>query len=120
MDATYELHAELLKAIASPRRLEILHLFGTGPHDVAALASGIGATQPNVSQHLAVLRATGIAEAQRVGRSVRYALCDPDVMLACELMRGVLRRRIARTRVLAGLNGRPRAAAIRRRRSATH
>jgi len=32
----------------------------------------------------------------RGGREVRYVLVDPDVMVACGLMRSVLERRLAR------------------------
>ncbi len=31
-----------------------------------------------------------------MGREVRYRLADPDVMVACGIMRGVLQRRLAR------------------------
>ena len=41
-------------------------------------------------------------EAERDGREVRYRLADPDVVVACGSMRGVLERRIDR---LAGLTG---------------
>ena len=64
--------------------------------EVGRLAEAIGATQPNVSQHLAMLRAAGIVEAERDGREVRYRLADPDVMTACGIMRGVLERRLRR------------------------
>jgi ArsR family transcriptional regulator len=90
------LQAEVLKTLASPRRLEILHTLAQGPTEVGRLASQIGATQPNVSQHLAVLRAAGVVDAERVGREVRYRLSDPDVMVACGVMRAVLERRLAR------------------------
>ena len=53
-------------------------------------------TQPNVSQHLAVLRTAGLVEVERDGREARYRLADPDVMVACGIMRGVLERRIQR------------------------
>jgi hypothetical protein len=43
-------------------------------------------------------------EAQRDGREVRYHLTDPDVIVACNLMRGVLMRRLAR---LGELSDRP-------------
>ena len=55
-----------------------------------------GISQPNVSQHLAVLRAAGLVDADRDGREVRYRLTDPDVMVACDLMRAVLERRLDR------------------------
>ena len=96
MDEITILQAEILKTLASPRRLEILHALARGPIEVGRLAEAIGATQPNVSQHLGVLRAAGIVEAERDGREVRYRLTDPDVMVACAVMRGVLQRRLLR------------------------
>lgn len=96
MDEITILQAEVLKTLASPRRLEILHALARGPIEVGRLAEVIGASQPNVSQHLAVLRTAGIVEAERDGREVRYRLADPDVMIACGLMRAVLERRLTR------------------------
>ena len=96
MDPITLLQADVLKTLASPRRLEILHALATGPLEVGRLAVRIGASQPNVSQHLAVLRAAGVVEAERDGREVRYRLSDPDVMVACGIMRAVLQRRLAR------------------------
>jgi ArsR family transcriptional regulator len=96
MDAITILQAEVLKTLASPRRLEILHVLASGPIEVGRLADAIGASQPNVSQHLSMLRVAGIVEAERDGREVRYRLADPDVMVACALMRSVLERRLSR------------------------
>lgn len=96
MDEITILQAEVLKTLASPRRIEILHALARGPLEVGRLAEAIGASQPNVSQHLAVLRGAGIVEAERDGREVRYRLVDPDVMVACGLMRSVLERRLTR------------------------
>ena len=96
MDEITTLQAEVLKTLASPRRLEIIHRLAEGACEVGRLAEDIGASQPNVSQHLAVLRAAGIVEAARDGREVRYRLADDDVMVACNVMRGVLQRRLTR------------------------
>lgn len=101
MDEITILQAEVLKTLASPRRLEILHLLAAGPCEVGRLAEELGASQPNISQHLAILRAAGVVEAERDGREVRYSLADGDVMVACATMRGVLERRLHR---LAGLS----------------
>jgi ArsR family transcriptional regulator len=101
MDEITILQAEVLRTLASPRRLEILHALARGPIEVGRLAAAIGATQPNVSQHLGVLRAAGIVEAERDGREVRYRLADPDVMVACGVMRSVLERRLTRLGELA-------------------
>lgn len=96
MDEITRLQAEVLKTLASPRRLEILHRLALGPASVGRLAADLDASQPNVSQHLAVLRAAGLVDAQRDGREVRYDLSDPDVMVACGVMRAVLERRLRR------------------------
>jgi DNA-binding transcriptional ArsR family regulator len=101
MDEITILQAEVLKTLASPRRIEILHELARGPIEVGRLAETIGASQPNVSQHLAVLRSAGIVEAERDGREVRYRLADPDVTVACGIMRGVLERRLARLGAVA-------------------
>lgn len=102
MDPIYALQADVLKTLASPRRLEIIHRLAEGPCEVGKLAEELGMSQPNVSQHLAVMRSAGIVSAERDGREVRYALCDPDVVVACNVMRGVLQRRLARLSRITG------------------
>jgi ArsR family transcriptional regulator len=101
MDEITILQAEVLKTLASPRRLELIHVLADGPAEVGRLAKAIGASQPNVSQHLAVLRNAGIVEAERTGREVRYRLVDPDVTVACHIMRAVLERRLSRLGAMA-------------------
>ena len=101
MDEITILQAEVLKTLASPRRIQILHVLARGPIEVGKLADLIGVSQPNVSQHLSVLRTAGVVEAERDGREVRYRLADPDVMVACSLMRTVLERRLTRLGQLA-------------------
>jgi len=101
MDEITVLQAEVLKTLASPRRLDILHALERGPHEVGRLAESIGASQPNVSQHLSLLRSVGLVEAERSGREIRYRLADPDVMVACKIMRGVLERHLSRLGAIA-------------------
>jgi DNA-binding transcriptional ArsR family regulator len=101
-DGIYGLQASLLKTLASPRRLELVHYLGeNGPTEVRKLAEHFGSTQPAVSQHLAALRGVGLVEAVRDGREVRYQLADPEIVSACGLMRQILIRRIARLGDLA-------------------
>jgi ArsR family transcriptional regulator len=101
MDEITRLQAEVLRVLAHPTRLEILHRLADGPVEVGRLATSIGASQPNASQHLAVLRSAGLVEPERHGREIRYRLTDPDVIRACGVMRGVLLRRIGRLAELA-------------------
>lgn len=104
MDEITILQAEILRTMASPRRLELLHLLAAGPREVGRLAADLEISQPNVSQHLAVLRTAGIVDAERDGREVRYRLSDPDVTIACALMRGVLERRLTRLGEMAAVS----------------
>ena len=101
MDEITILQAGVLKTLASPRRLELLHLLADGPREVGSLAGELRMSQPNVSQHLAILRTAGLVEVERLGREARYRLADKDVMVACSVMRGVLERRIQRLARLA-------------------
>ena len=64
--------------------------------NIKKIADELGISQPNASQHLAVMRAAGVVESERTGREVFYRLADPDVVVACAVMRGVLMRRLAR------------------------
>jgi len=110
MDEITILQAEILKTLASPRRLELLHRLSEGPRSVGSLAAEVGLSQPNVSQHLAVLRAAGLVETERDGREIRYRLADPDVIVACGVMRSVLERRLRRLGRLAEVDPRSTAA----------
>lgn len=100
------LQADILRTLAHPRRLEILHALARGPLEVGRLAETVGISQPNASQHLAILRAAGVVEAERDGREVRYRLADADVMVACDLMRSVLKRRLNRLGAIGADSGR--------------
>ena len=101
-DGIYGLQASLLKTLASPRRLELVHYLGeNGPTEVRVLAEHFGSPQPAISQHLAALRGVGIVDAVRDGREVRYQLADPEIVAACGAMRQILIRRIARLGDLA-------------------
>ncbi len=106
MDEITLLQAELLRTMAHPRRIDILHELAGGPIEVGRLAARIGASQPNVSQHLAAMRVVGLVDFERDGREVRYRLADPRSMEACELMRTVIADRLRRLGDLAR-NGRP-------------
>jgi ArsR family transcriptional regulator len=102
MDPIFALQAEVLKTLSSPRRLEIIHVLAEGPREVGRLAEELGISQPNVSQHLSVMRAAGLVEGEREGREVHYRLSDPDIIVACDIMKSVLQRRIARLADLSG------------------
>ena len=45
--------------------------------EVGRIAQQLGISQPNASQHLALLRSSGLVEIERNGREIRYQLADP-------------------------------------------
>jgi DNA-binding transcriptional ArsR family regulator len=100
-----DIQISLMRTLASRHRLRILHALGDGPMDVTEIARVVAVSQPVASQHLAAMRAAGIVEAQRDGRSVRYTLVDPGLLAACGLMRDVIVRRLSRLGALAAAAG---------------
>jgi ArsR family transcriptional regulator len=81
------LHAYLCKAIADPKRLMILDQLRDGPLSVNEIAERIGVSQPNASQHLAILRDRNVVWTSRSGSTVHYALSSPKVLGAVDLLR---------------------------------
>jgi DNA-binding transcriptional ArsR family regulator len=71
--------SELLKALASPVRLGIVRELASGGRRVHELVDTLGVSQPLVSQHLRVLRASRIVTARRQAREIEYALADEHV-----------------------------------------
>lgn len=89
------IEASSLRTLASPSRIRLVHLLAAGPRDVRDIAAGLNLTQAATSRHLAALRARGLVEPRRDGRSIVYRLVDPAVASACELLRAVLVRRLS-------------------------
>ena len=83
-DAIYEQLGRVGKALASPRRLELLDLLCQGPRTVEALSKEAGQPIANTSQHLQVLRAARLVESEKHGLFVAYRLADEKV---CALYR---------------------------------
>ena len=73
-EALFAAIAVMGKALASPRRLELLELLAQAPRTVDDLARASGQSTANASQHLQALHAAGLVERERDGTRVRYAL----------------------------------------------
>jgi DNA-binding transcriptional ArsR family regulator len=78
--------AEILKAVAHPLSLRIVATLRRGDAHVGALAEGLGAGQPIVSQQLRILRSHGPVAARR--EFARYRLAEPALRdLVCRMKR---------------------------------
>jgi len=90
----FRLHAEICKVLTDPKRLMLLAALGDGDRTVGELASTIGTSLPNASQHLAVLRSAGLVDGRREGAAVRYRLAEPAILDACDIVSGIVERRL--------------------------
>lgn len=94
-DAIYEQFARLGKAVAAPKRLELLDLLCQGPRTVEALAEQAALSLANTSQHLQVLRAARLVAAEKKGLYVEYRLADDEVCRFFVALRGLAEARLA-------------------------
>jgi len=76
----FEAIAVMGKALASPRRLELLELLAQAPRTVDELARASGQSTANASQHLQALHGAGLVEREREGTSVRYELAGEPAL----------------------------------------
>jgi DNA-binding transcriptional ArsR family regulator len=61
-----------LRAIAEPRRQEILRLIGDGEMASGEIAAHFDVSRPAISQHLQVLKAAGLVTERRLGTRHLY------------------------------------------------
>jgi rhodanese-related sulfurtransferase len=85
-NAIYEQFSRIGKAVSSPKRLELLDLLCQGEKTVETLAKDTGLALANVSQHLQILRAARLVDAEREGLYVKYRLAD---QMVCEFFRSM-------------------------------
>jgi DNA-binding transcriptional ArsR family regulator len=79
-DPLVELVAQRLRVLGQPLRIKLLQALCEQPATVQELATGVGAVQQNVSQHLSILNQAGILTRHKDGTHVEYALADPHVI----------------------------------------
>ncbi|MHB0915224.1 MAG: ArsR/SmtB family transcription factor [Thermoleophilia bacterium] len=78
---------ELLRIIGHPLRVEILEQLEGGVKCVSDLGDFLETSQPNISQHLGMLRRAGLIDFYMDGRLRCYFLVDPIVPEMLRLLR---------------------------------
>ena len=76
----YAGQAKIIKALAHPTRLFILHKVSEDAHSVNELTEMVGADMSTVSRHLSVLRNAGILRDEKRGAQVFYHVWLPCVL----------------------------------------
>ncbi|HEX5241536.1 MAG TPA: metalloregulator ArsR/SmtB family transcription factor [Candidatus Limnocylindrales bacterium] len=90
-ETEYQRAATIGRAMADPKRLCVLESLADGELSVSDLSSRVRCQVPNMSQHLAVLRAAGLVATRREGSTVFYRLTDPRVLEAYHLLQEIAR-----------------------------
>jgi DNA-binding transcriptional ArsR family regulator len=65
---------EVFEAVAQPKRREILRLLAGGERTAGDIAGNFAVTQPAISQHLKVLKDTGLVNERREGTKRLYSV----------------------------------------------
>jgi rhodanese-related sulfurtransferase len=94
-DRLYGQFARIGKALSSSHRLEILELLAQGERTVDSLATEMGLSLANTSQHLQALRQAALVESRKEGLFVSYRLSDPTVFGLCTAIRTVAEHQLA-------------------------
>ena len=79
----FELAAELFGILATPMRLRVLSALCVREKSVNELLLEIETTQPNLSQHLAVLYRTGVLAKRKEGTQVIYRVQSERAVALC-------------------------------------
>jgi DNA-binding transcriptional ArsR family regulator len=90
-----QLHADICSALADPKRILLIYALAEKPYSVNELAEELGLSQPATSRALKVLRERGLVSAERQGTTLEYHLTDMRLVDALNMLRAVLRDRLA-------------------------
>jgi DNA-binding transcriptional ArsR family regulator len=74
------------RLLGEPMRLRILQAVCHQPRTVNEVVKAVGATQANVSKHLALLAGADILARRKEGQSVYYGMKDQLAMKLCALV----------------------------------
>jgi rhodanese-related sulfurtransferase len=91
----YGQFARIGKALSSPHRLEILELLAQGERTVDSLATEVGLSLANTSQHLQALRQATLVDSRKDGLFVSYRLSHPSVFDLSRAIRTVAEHQLA-------------------------
>lgn len=93
-DPLIDLVAERFRVLGEPMRIRLLNTLREGDASVGELRDAIGASQQNVSKHLAILHQAGMVERSKLGNQTRYRISDESVFELCDLVCGGVRQRV--------------------------
>ena len=93
-DALFEQVSRIAKAVASPKRLELIELLCQAPKPVDMLAREAGISVKLVSAHLKELRTARLVETERQGKQIVYRIASPEAPRLWVLLRTLAEDRL--------------------------
>jgi DNA-binding transcriptional ArsR family regulator len=93
-DDLAELIARRFRMLAEPTRIKLLDRLREGEANVNELSEGLGASQQNVSKHLAMLSEAGMLARRKEGNHVYYRIADEGVFALCEQVCGSVQEQL--------------------------
>jgi len=93
-DPLVELVAQRFRVLGEPMRIKLMDRLREGAASVGELQEAVGATQQNVSKHLAILHGAGMVSRTKDGNRTVYAIGDPSLFELCEVVYDGVRRQL--------------------------
>ncbi len=91
MEADKQTHLTgIFRALRHPVHLAILDVLREGAECVCHLEARLGYRQAHISQHLAVLRDTGLVQNERDGQNIYYRVARPEVFALIDVARAMV------------------------------
>jgi len=91
----YEEFSQVAKALGSAHRLDILENLAQRELGVEALAERIGLSTANTSQHLQLLKRSGLVVSRRDGKFIKYRLSSDNVLKLMGILFDVAEQNLA-------------------------
>lgn len=86
----FEMQAAICQALAHPVRQRILSILSKGHCTQTELLKQLQIPKANLSQHLSLMKETGIVDVRREGKFHICSIGMAEVKTACELVRSIL------------------------------
>jgi DNA-binding transcriptional ArsR family regulator len=93
-DDLAELIARRFRVLAEPTRIKLLDRLREGEASVNELSEQLGASQQNVSKHLAMLAEAGMVARRKDRNHVYYRIADEGVFALCDQICGSVQQQL--------------------------
>ena len=90
-----DMYVRIYKALSHPIRLKIVRTLRDGPLCVCILNENTEFSQSNLSQHLKILKDSGILKSEKDGLRILYSIKDSEVIKLLDITERIIKNEIA-------------------------